>query len=245
GWPDRAPCGPAGPYTDVITPRFGVPALAAAIFERRRSGLGQHIDLSQVEGAIRFIEPLILDALVNGRTAEPAGMASAVACPHGVYRAAGTERFIAISAETAPEWRALLGVAPLDRFATPEFDALDVRQSRGAEIEAALAAWVRGQDAFALEGQLVAAGVPAAAVLRMSDLHRDAQLEHRGFFVPLEHSVMGRVPYDGLATRFSAKQTMLHRAAPALGEHTAFVLRELVGMDASEIASYAAADALT
>lgn len=245
GWPDRPPCGPSGPYSDVITPRVGVPALAAAIFERRRSGLGQHIDLSQVEGAIRFIEPLILDELVNGRTATPAGMASDVSSPHCVFRTAGVERFIAISTETVDEWHALLNVAPLDQFASADFDQLETRREHADEIDATLAAWVQTQDPFVLERRLTEAGVPAAAVLRMSDLHRDSQLAHRGFFVPLEHSVMGRVPYDGLVTRFSAKRTMLHRAAPALGEHTAMVLQDLVGMTPDEVAQYAAADALT
>src|SRR5439155_10257600 len=44
GWPDRPPAGPSGPYTDVIAPHYTVAALAAAIYERRHSGLVQHID---------------------------------------------------------------------------------------------------------------------------------------------------------------------------------------------------------
>ncbi|HEU0075281.1 MAG TPA: CoA transferase, partial [Dehalococcoidia bacterium] len=48
GWPDRPPAGPYGPYTDVIAPHYAISALAAAILERRQSGLGQHLDVSQV-----------------------------------------------------------------------------------------------------------------------------------------------------------------------------------------------------
>jgi len=245
GWPDRMPCGPHGPYTDVITPRYGVSTLAAAIWERRRSGLGQHIDLSQVEGAIQFIAPLMLDELWHERTAEAVGLGSDRACPHGVYATAGTERFIAIAVESAEQWRALLEVAPLDVFAGAAFEELSARQSVAGEIESRLAEWVRGQDAFVLEGRLASAGVPASVVQRMSDLHRDPQLASRGFFVPLEHSVMGRVPYDGLTTKFSAKRVALHRAGPALGEHTAMVMQELLGMSDEEVAGYAAAGALT
>ena len=81
GWPDRPPTGPVGPYTDVIAPRYSVSALAAAILERRRSGLGQHLDVSQVESAIHFIEPLVLDETVNGRTAQAAGPRFALGVP--------------------------------------------------------------------------------------------------------------------------------------------------------------------
>ena len=244
-WPDRAPTGPSGPYTDVITPRFAVPALTAAIFERRRSGLGQHIDLSQVEGALRFLEPLLLDQTVNRRTAPPSGHASRNAAPHGVYATAGVERYIAISVETTEQWRALREVAPLEAFADPRFDELDARRSSGEALEVAIGDWTRDLDGRELEAELVAAGVPASVVQRMTELHEDPQLAARGFFQVLPHSASGFVTHDGHATHFSAKREMLHSSAPLLGEHTEYVLRKFLGIDDASIAEYAAAGALT
>ena len=78
--------------------------------------------------------------------------------------------------------------------------------------------------------RLTAAGVPAALVEWPSDLYEDPQLSHRGFFVTLNHSVMGPTPYDGLVTKFSGGTARLRRAAPAIGEHTHYVLsRDPVG----------------
>jgi benzylsuccinate CoA-transferase BbsF subunit len=244
-WPDRPPLGPSGPYTDVITPRFSVPALAAAILERRRSGLGQHIDLSQVEAAIHFLEPLILDQTVNGRTAQPAGHTSRTAAPHGVYATAGVERYIAIAVETVEQWRALLGVAPLGSFGGAQFDALEARQAVGAEIDATLRDWLASRPGREVEAELIAAGVPAAVCQRMSELHEDPQLAARRFFQVLPHTASGTVTHDGLATHFSAKREMLHSSAPVLGEHTEQVLREILGCGDEEIAGYAAVGALT
>lgn len=244
-WPDRAPTGPSGPYTDVITPRFAVPALTAAILERRRSGLGQHIDLSQVEAAMHFLEPLILDQTVNGRTAPPAGHSSRNAAPHGVYPTVGVERYIAIAVETTEQWRALRAIAPLEAFSGDQFDALEARQAVTAELTSALEAWTAGQDGRALEETLVAAGVPASVVQRMSELHEDPQLAAREFFQVLPHTASGLVTHDGFATRFSAKQEMLHSSAPVLGEHTDYVLREILGIDDATIGELAAAGALT
>ena len=62
GWGDRPPVGPWGAYTDFITPRFGVAALAAALRHRAETGVGQHIDLSQSECGIQFLEPLVMAA---------------------------------------------------------------------------------------------------------------------------------------------------------------------------------------
>jgi crotonobetainyl-CoA:carnitine CoA-transferase CaiB-like acyl-CoA transferase len=239
GWPDRTPSGPNGPYSDVIAPRYSVSALAAAILERRRTGRGQHLDVSQVESAIHFIEPLVLDQTVNGRTAPAAGLSSLYACPNGVYPAAGPERYVAISVETPAQWRALRSVAPLDAFADPRFDALSERLAVKSEIDDVLRAWTKGFEHRELEARLIAVGVPASVVQRMTDLFEDPQLAERGYFVTLKHSEIGEIPYDGLMTRFSAKREVLHKASPCVGEDTDYVMREIVGLSDDEIAEYA------
>ena len=194
GWPDRDPAGPWGAYTDFIAPRYGLAAIAAAIYERQRSGRGQHVDLGQVEAGIHFAEPLLLDYLVNGRVAGGPGHDSLTSCPHGVYRTAGTERYVAIEVESAAQWRALRAVAALDAYADARFDRASERLRERAGIEAAMSDWCADQDPWALTERLESAGVPAAVVQRPSDLYRDAQLAHRGFFVTLDHSVMGADP---------------------------------------------------
>ncbi len=243
GWPDRPPAGPSGPYTDVIAPRYTVAALAAAVLERRRSGLGQHIDVSQVEAAVHFIEPLVLDQSVNGHLAMPAGHDSLTACPHGVYQAAGIERYIAIAVETSAQWQALRALLQRGQFATVD-DSLEGRLKAREEIDACLREWIRPQDPWALEKTLIAAGVPCSVVERPTDLYRDPQLRERGFFVGLNHAEMGPTPYDGFATRFSARREMLRGPGPVLGQHTGFVLNSFLGMTPAEIEEAAASGAL-
>lgn len=243
GWPDRPPAGPWGAYTDFISPRYSLALLAAAILDRRRTGLGQYIDFSQVEASIHFIEPLVLDYTVNGRVAPSAGLSSPTAAPNGVYATAGTQRYVAISVETPAQWRALAAIAPLDAFRTPGFDDIARRRAESTAIDQALCGWCRVQEPFALAKRLKEAGVPASVVLRPTDLYEDPQLKHRGFFVTLDHSVMGATPYDGLVTIFSETPGRLRKAAPALGEDTEYVLRELLGFADEEIAEHAAAGA--
>jgi benzylsuccinate CoA-transferase BbsF subunit len=245
GWPDRAPTGPWGAYTDFINPRFGVAALAAALHHRALTGEGQHIDLAQTEAGIRFIEPLVLDYTVNGRTAGQVGHDSAYAAPSGVFRTSGTERYVAIAVETPEQWGALLRTAPLSAFEGDAFADPAARQLARQEIGEALAAWCAGEDAFELPNRLRAAGVPAHTVLRPSDLHADAQLAHRQFFVPLEHAEAGPILCDGHVTRFSATPNGPRHAAPCLGEHNEYVLRELLQVSEEDIARYAASGALT
>ncbi len=244
GWPDRIPHGPWGAYTDFVAPRYGVAAIAAAIRHRNLTGEGQHIDLAQVEAAIHFIEPAVLDYTVNGRLAPPAGHESLYASPHGVYRCQGVERYVAIACETAQQWQHLLAVAPLAAFADARFDQLEARLAHDREIDAALEAWCAGFDRDDLTALLKRSGVPAAAVLRPSELYTDAQLAHRDFFKVLNHTAMGPTPYDGPVTLFS-ETPPAYTAAPCLGEHTEQVLREVLGLSEDEISSYALRGAIT
>ncbi len=244
GWPDRAPAGTWGAYTDMIAPRYGTAALGAALLERRRSGRGQRIDLAQVEAGIHFLEPLVLDDTVNGRAAAAAGHESPLACPHGVYAAAGVERYVAIAVEMPAQWDALRAAAGLEACAPAGASLADRIAARDA-INAALGGWCATQDARAIEERLAVAGVPASVCQRPSDLYRDPQLAARGFFVTLDHPEMGPTPYDGLVTHFSAKREMLHGPAPLLGQHTHQVLSRFLGMSDAEIANLAAAGVLS
>ncbi|MEE8422359.1 MAG: CoA transferase [Dehalococcoidia bacterium] len=245
GWPDRPPSGPWGAYTDLIAPRYGVAALASALYERNASGRGQHVDLSQVEAAIHFIEPLLLDYTVNGRVAGPAGHDSLTSCPHGVYATAGTERYVAIDVQTAAQWHALRSAVPeLGAFDGERFDSFAARHEARPQLDDALRRWCAGRDAWAIADQLRGVGVPASALSRPSDLYEDPQLAYRGFFVTLDHSVMGPTPYDGPVTHFSETPARLRKAAPTLGEDTHYVLEQLLGLSADEVSRHAAAGVL-
>ena len=214
GWPDRQPSGPWGAYTDFISPRFGISVLVAALMHRRRTGLGQYIDLAQIECGIRFVEPLILDYAANGRVAERLGQASPSLDPHGVFACGGEQRYVAVGVETAVERQALAAL-------------LDGRE---------LADWCGGRDAFDAAAEMRRVGVPAYVVMRPSDLYEDPQLTHRGFFEMLDHPVMGPTPYDGPATIYSRTPQRLRSPAPCLGQHNDKVLRDCLGMGADEIA---------
>jgi crotonobetainyl-CoA:carnitine CoA-transferase CaiB-like acyl-CoA transferase len=247
GWPDRLPSGPWGAYTDFIAPRFSIAALAAALHHRNRTGQGQYVDLSQIEAAIHFIEPLVLDYTVNGRIAERRGLESDRACPNGVFATEGVERYVAITVETAQQWRVLCDQVPdLAGFRDdPSLEALAGRIARKPELEAPLARWCQSQEPFALARTLCEAGVPASVVQRATDFASDPQLSHRGFFVELDHPRIGRALFDGLVTDFSDTPGVIKNAGPPIGQDTWEVLQEMLGYSEEEIAELAAAEALT
>ena len=66
GWDDRPPAGPFNAYTDTIAPRFLTTVLLAALDHRRRTGEGQYIDQAQMESALHFLAPELLEVQVSG-----------------------------------------------------------------------------------------------------------------------------------------------------------------------------------
>jgi len=244
GWPDRDPCGVYSPYTDVIAPKFGITALAAALYERNRSGKGQLIDLAQAECSLYFLAPIIMDEIANGVTAVRAGMDSIYACPHGSYPTMGTERYIAIAVETVDQWHALKSLVPLTDFADPGFDTLAQRQSVRDEINNCLTSWTSRWDPWELEEALVGAGVPASVVQRPLDVFHDPQIEARQLKQILSQSETGDVVHYGFCTRFSAKKQMVRTAPPSLGEHNDHVLRDLLQLSEAEITELYSAGAI-
>ena len=246
GWADRLPSGPWGAYTDFISPRFSLAALAAALRHRDRTGQGQYIDQSQIESAMQFISPAILEYTVNKEIVSLRGHDSARACPHAVFAAAGTERYVAIAAETTRQWHALRErVAGLEAFTGSEYDDLATRIANKTALEAPIAAWCATQEPFSLAEGLRRDGVPAYVVMRSSDLIEDPQLASREFFIELEHSVLGSVKLDGPVTKFSGTPCTPRHAGATIGEHTFEVLTEVLGYDSDRIADLAAAEVLS
>ena len=245
GWPDQPPHGPWMAYTDVIAPRIIVAIVTAAIDHRHRTGEGQHIDAAQFEMALHFLAPEILEVQTQGHSVSRLGNRSRFAAPEGIYPSAGTDQWLAISVETDAQWRALRSALSDPAWARdPAFDTLGGRQARHDDIDAGIVEWTRTRDRYVAMEHLLAAGVPAGAVQRSSDLATDPQYLHRGFQRFHDHPVMGRVPYAGVQYRIPGYTPGPFRFAPLLGEHTDQVLSEELGMTADEIAAARAAGAL-
>ena len=237
GWPDRAPAPPYGAYTDFIVPRLAATALLAAIDHQRRTGEGQYLDVSQFEASLHFLAPALLQHALDGTVARRDGNASDHAAPHGAYPCAGDDGWIALSVRGETEWRAFCAVLerpdwPTDpRFAT-HAARVAAREALDAVVAAATAAW----DVHELTTRLQTAGVAAGPVASALDLHADPVLAGWGFFQWLEHPARPPAPYEGHALRLAETPGRLRAAAPALGEHTALVFREVLGMSDAEIA---------
>jgi crotonobetainyl-CoA:carnitine CoA-transferase CaiB-like acyl-CoA transferase len=241
GWPDRAPSGPFGAYTDYTSPRWLVAAVMAALEHRRTTGEGQYIDLSQAEAALHLLSPALLEWTVNGRVWERAGNADRVFAPHGVYRTAGADRWIAIACTGDDAWSelaALIGRGDLGGLPVAE------RHARRDELDKLISAWTADLDGAELMALLQRHRVPAHIVANSPEFAADPQIMHRGHFVEVEHAKQGTTVVEASRFRLSRTPATFERGGPTFGEHTFDILTGLLGYDGDRIAELAAAELL-
>ncbi len=238
GWPDRPPAPPYGAYTDFIAPRFAATVLMAALDYRRRTGIGQYIDLAQYEASLHFLAPALLDYHVNGRILGREGNHSLRAAPHGAYRCQGEDRWLAISVSNDAQWQNFL--AALDHPAwgqEPRFATQSLRLAHRDALDPLVEAWTVQQEAEAAAERLQRAGVPAGVVQNCLDLHQDPRLAAWGMFQYLDHPEMGPSPYEGHQFHLSKTPGELRWAAPVMGQHNEYVFTEILGLSQKEIAT--------
>ena len=236
GWADRAPALLWVPFIDYIAVAYGAAAVLAAVDQRRRTGRGCHIDLSQLETGVQLMAPVLLQLQLTGEVATRAGNRDLRAAPHGVFPCAGEERWVALSVHDDAEWVRLTEALGSPAWAADErFATAAGRLAAADELEAAVAQWTRGRTREVVVASLRAAGVHVAPVNDMADLFSDPQLVHRRAFRPLDHAELGPHTVPAPPFALSATPDCVGSAAPLLGEHTRQVLGELLGLDAAQI----------
>lgn len=236
GWPDRGPSTPYGAYTDFVVPKFALPILLAALDYRRRTGKGQHIDISQLEAALHFMAPPIMDCANNGHERPRMGNRHTTVAPHGAYPCQGEDRWCTIACMTEAEWQSLCQVMGNPAWTREErFATMLGRKAHEDQLDELIGDWTKRRDANTLMNILQRAGVPAGVAQTNKDVIEDPQLEHRGHFIYMDHPGVGRHPVQRSEFRLSQAEAEFHWPAPNIGQHTVQVCKEILGMSDEEI----------
>jgi benzylsuccinate CoA-transferase BbsF subunit len=254
GLPDAPPAGWGFSYLDHTAGYYGAAALLLALYERRRSGKGQHVDIAQVETGMVLAGPALLDFAVNGRPyrrpGNPPGNRASFpsVAPHNTYRCRPDQRrdrpddcWVAIAVFAEEEWQALCRVMGMPAWCQEErFGTNSGRLAHQDALDAHIGEWTRDLDRYDVMYLCQAAGVAAGAVQDTADkMERDPQLASREFYPRAEHPELGLHRFEGMPVRGTGLQWSLRRAAPLLGQDTDYVLRDLLGLNDEEIAELA------
>jgi crotonobetainyl-CoA:carnitine CoA-transferase CaiB-like acyl-CoA transferase len=211
---------------DITAGMFAAYAIMVALYHRERTGVGQMIDTSLLDGQLATLTYQAGRYFASGEAPRSSGNQHPTIVPYGVYRAADAYFNLAVGSEDL--WQRFCTAMGLDdlradpRFATNR-DRLEHRDELNALLEPLFAA----RTVTEIEALLNAAGVPCGAVRDLHAVFSDPQVAALGLVQQIAHPTAGTIKVVGPPYRFSVTPGAVRRPPPLLGQHTDEVLHEL------------------
>lgn len=220
---------------DFSTGLFAALAIAAALFHRRNTGEGQHIDLSLVESGLSMMAFSLIPALLDGQQPARTGSRSVHWVPSGVFDCADGQMYL-VSGPDRDFARLCEVIGRPELRDDARFATRKARDEHEEELIAIVGEAIRTDTRSAWLEKFGAAGLVAAPVYEFADVTNDPQIRARGVISELPHPAGGTTPTVESPMRFSGLPPRAHVAAPLLGQHTEQVLATELGFDAERIA---------
>ena len=221
GDPGGAPQKVGVAVSDLFTGLYGVIAIEAALIERERTGLGQHVDLALLDTMGAMLANQAMNYLASGVSPRRMGNAHPNIAPYQTFPV--SDGWVIVAVGNDGQFRRLcaaLGLGALARDA--RFATNTARVANRSELERELTAktglWRRNDLLVALEQAIV----PAGPINTVADLFADPQFVARGMRIDPDGAPGVRSPI-----LMSGSPLALERRSPKLGEHTAEILREI------------------
>jgi crotonobetainyl-CoA:carnitine CoA-transferase CaiB-like acyl-CoA transferase len=226
---------PAGPpqkmgvaFADIFTGTYGVIAIQAALAQRERTGLGQHIDMALLDTMVAVLANQALNFLASGEVPHRLGNAHPNIVPYQVFEVGDGHVIVAVGNDQ--QFRQFCAVIKRPELATdPRFltnaDRVGNRQALIEAISLALRDFTRSDLLAALEAR----GVPSGPINSIAEAFADPQVLARRVRVdlPASDAPGDLIPSIRTPIVFSDADLALQRASPRLGEHTSEVMQEL------------------
>jgi crotonobetainyl-CoA:carnitine CoA-transferase CaiB-like acyl-CoA transferase len=240
GYEDGEPLNSGAMYPDPVAGYYGFSAITTALFHRLRTGRGQHIDLSMQEANESFVGDAALEYAITGNVRRRLGNRHLTYAPHGIYRARGDEQWVAVAAETEQQWQSLCTIAGGGLASDERFTDNASRLTHESALNDSISEWMAGQDRNAIAERLSQAGVPAAPVLDAGEVAVDSGFDARGLVQDVEHPEAGTWRQMAIPYRFSRTPMQITSPSPLLGQHSAEVFEQHLGIGREEYEQLAA-----
>ena len=243
GLPQEESAGWGFSYMDHTGGFYGCLAILMAIIHRNKTGEGQHLDLSQVEAGIGLTGTAILDYTVNNRPFRRPDMPPGNRAPerriapHNSYECKGDDRWCVISVTNDIEWDLLVESMGSPTWAKDsKFTSMESRVTNQDELDNNINQWTQQFTPQEIMKFLQEKGVPCGAVQTPSErVEQDQQLKHRNFIATAPHAELEATRVESIPMNMSETPWQMKTSAPLLGEHSADIYLDLLGVPGEEL----------
>jgi crotonobetainyl-CoA:carnitine CoA-transferase CaiB-like acyl-CoA transferase len=237
GYEGEGPLKSGNTWTDPFAGFHGLGALLAALYHRQKTGRGQHIDVAMQEGLIQLLGAYFEDYWMNGRMHQGHGNRRPGQV-RGIYPCEGDDAWVAISIRNDAEWERFCRATGNETWLQDQrFATMADRIAHHDDLDGLIAAWTRGRTKFEAMDLLQRSGVPAGAVQNAREIVANEHLTARHFWDALPIKDFGTLPIQRyFPVRVDGHGIGARAGAPALGQHTDEVLKEVLGYDDQKLA---------
>jgi formyl-CoA transferase len=232
--PGRVPVRVGVSIGDTLAALHGVIGILMALHHRNTSGAGQVIDVALYEAVFNCMESLLPEYGAFGAVRGPAGSALPGIAPSNAYLCSdGGYALIAGNGDSI--FKRLMKVIDRgDLGADPALADNAGRVARVAEIDDAIGLWTSTRTVNDVMSALDKAAVPAGRIYTVADIAADPHYQARGMLASVQMDDGSTLAVPGIVPKLSATPGKQRRNAPALGQDTDAVLRD-IGLSALQI----------
>jgi crotonobetainyl-CoA:carnitine CoA-transferase CaiB-like acyl-CoA transferase len=214
-------------HADVLSGVYAFGAISAALYQRERTGRGQHIDVSMLEAMLS----LTLNE-VQWSQFETKPFQRAVFGPIQT-----SDGYVMVAVASEKTFQGLTrAVGRAEWIDDPRFARYFERRQNWAELMDGVEAWSRGVTTAQCLAALAGEGVPSAAYRTVKEALQDPQLAHRGALAEVEDGG-GSFKVLNQPFRMSAAKVAAGRKMATLGEHTRTLLKD-IGLSEDQVAAF-------
>ena len=204
----------------------------AALIHRNRTGEGQHVDISLLEGLAGGAAGVPLSVAAMGIVPQRLGNEFGFAVPSNTYRCKDGWVYVAVLLDS--HWKALAPILGHPELAEdPNFTELANRLANRDACNALVAAWAAERTRREAVEVLLKAGLAVSPVNSYNEAAKDPHMIEREVLQPARIEDGSIAIHTGPVAKFSRTPTRVRSGAPSIGQHNEEILAE-VGIGAAE-----------
>ena len=226
GYPDGPPAKLGGSLADIVAGLYACNGILLALLARHRTGKGQHLDVSLLDGMVSTLTYQAGIYLSTGRSPKRMGTRHPSIVPYECFQA--KDGFVNIAVTNQKQWENLCQVLGFPELANDSrFETMKARLANYGDLRPMIHSVISTMTRSDVMTRMSEVGIPAGPINTVGEILEDPQIHAREMVAELTHPEYGPLRVLGIPIKLSGTPGVVENAPPRFGEHNREILLDL------------------